>query len=233
MRIANGGNTEVLNWGPGYNDGPLYYSAPTWYHNRGTIIRNNSGQDVFIPENTEAERNSVYRAQPFGSEANLYYYYFPKYPTYTSGDVNPTIRQNQVATGIYCWNGPNIPIASDPFAIPPDCPAGYNDALIGYQGRDARGEAYNTNGPLIYNPNNDQSMTYIPSLWGSTVPVSDWLSTLGIEYDPVKAGGTRESIYAAQSLGQGYFWYCSGSVYVYKRIAVRVCYKYPVAVGVT
>jgi len=207
MRLNNGSSTSILNWGPGYNDGPITYAAPTWYHNRGIKITNNSGKDVFLPENSTAEKNSVYRAVPFTSETGNYYTYLV-----SRSQVNPTLRKDVVAVGAYCWNGPPS-TAVDPIPVPGSCPEGYIDIYP---------STYKTYGPL--NQNGSLASTYIDQLWTSTVSDADWFSTYGVEYNVVLAGGTTASIFAAQSLRDGYFWQCSPS-YPYQWIAVRVCYK--------
>ena len=198
-RLNNGVTDSVRSWGPGYNDGPNYYTVPTWYHNRGIQMYNNSGKDLFLPDNSEAERNAVYRNRAAG-------YAF-------SGDWVDSagrLRRDQVATGIYCWNGPpNTAVDAQP--TPPACPSAYTD-----------GGVYATYGPLV-NGNDGSHRTYRPPYEG-TVAVSNWASTYGENLDVTIAGATRNAIYMCQSLAQGYFWICSSS-YPYQWTVVRACYK--------
>ena len=196
-RLNNGVTDSVRSWGPGYNDGPNYYTAPTWYHNRGIQMYNNSGKDLFLPENSEAERNAVYRNRAAGYGYSGHWV-----------DSAGRLRRDQVAVGNYCWNGPpNTAVDAQP--TPPACESAFTD-----------GGVYVTYGPMpIYG--DGSARTYRPPYEG-TVAVSDWASTYG-ELDIVLAY-TRNAIYMCQSLAQGYFWICSGS-YPYQWIAVRACYK--------
>lgn len=198
-RLNNSVADGVRSWGPGYNDGPDQYSAPTWYHNRGMKITNTTGKDLFLPDNAEAERNSVYRAGP-GSRA-----------TGNWVDSAGRLRRDQVAVGVYCWNGPNFNFAADPQPTPPACPSGYSD-----------GGVFATNAAMpTYS--NGQARTYrFP--YDGTVAVSAWASTYGENLDVTIAGATRNAIYMCQSLAQGYFWVCSGS-FPYQWIVVRACYR--------
>jgi hypothetical protein len=198
-RLNNGVADSVRSWGPGYNDGPDYYAAPTWYHNRGIQITNNTGKDLFLPDNSEAERNAVYRNRGAG-------YGF----TGNWVDSAGRLRRDQVAVGIYCWSGPNFNFAADPQPTPPACESAYTDG--GVYATNAAMPDYG-NGPKTYRPPYD-----------GTVAVTDWAATYGENLDVTIAGATRNAIYMCQSLAQGYFWNCSSS-FPYQWIVVRACYK--------
>jgi len=199
MRLNNGVTDIVRSWGPGYNDGPDSYAAPTWYHNRGMTINNQTGKDLFLPDNTEAERNSVYRAGPGSRETGNWV------------DSGGYLRRDQVAVGIYCWSGPNFNFAADPQPTPPECPSGYYNAGV-----------YATNAAMpVYG--DGLAKTYRPPYDGS-VAVSNWASTYGENLDVRLAGATRNAIYMCQSLAQGYFWQC-GASFPYQWIVVRSCIR--------
>jgi hypothetical protein len=198
-RLNNGLVDSVRSWGPGYNDGPNYYTAPTWYHNRGIQITNNTGKDLFLPDNSEAERNAVYRNRAAG-------YAFTGHWVDSAG----RLRRDQVAVGIYCWSGPNFDFAADPQPTPPACESAYTD-----------GGVYATNAAMpVYG--DGIARTYRPPYDG-TVAVSAWQANYG-ELDVTIAGATRNAVYMCQSLAQGYFWQCSAS-FPYQWIVVRACYK--------
>ena len=197
-RLNNGVADSVRSWGPGYNDGPDYYAAPTWYHNRGMKITNNTGKDLFLPDNSEAERNAVYRAGPGSRETGNWV------------DIVTYLRRDQVAVGNYCWSGPNFNFSIDPQPIPPSCPSGYTDG--GVYATNAAMPDYG-GGPKTYRPPYD-----------GTVAPSQWVATYGEQLDVQFAGATRNAIYMCQSLAQGYFWSCSSS-YPYQWIVVRICVK--------
>jgi len=198
-RVNNDQYDAPRRWGPGYNDGPDNYAAPTWYHNRGMKINNQTGKDLFLPDNSEAERNSVYRAGPGSRETGNWM------------DVAGRLRRDQVAVGVYCWSGPNFNFSLDPQPTPPACPSGYSD-----------GGVYATNAVMpIYG--DGLGKTYRPPYDG-TVPVTDWAATYGENLDVTIAGATRNAIYMCQSLAQGYFWQC-GASYPYQWIVVRACYR--------
>ena len=199
MRLNNQVLDSVRSWGPGYNDGPNYYTAPTWYHNRGIQMFNSSGKDLFLPDNSEAERNAVYRSRATIS-------------SYTGDWVDSAgrLRRDQVATGNYCWSGPNFNFSVDPQPNPPACPSGYSD-----------GGVYATNDAMPVYPDG-LGKTYRPPHDG-TVPVSAWQANYG-ELDVTIAGATRNAVYMCQSLAQGYFWQC-GASFPYYWVVVRACYK--------
>jgi hypothetical protein len=201
-RLNNGEADIVRSWGPGYNDGPDSYAAPTWYHNRGMKITNTTGKDLFLPDNAEAERNSVYRAGPGSRQTGNWV------------DNAGRLRRDQVATGIYCWSGPNFDFGADPQPTPPACPSGYSDGGI-----------YATQGPMpIYG--DGLGKTYRPPYDG-TVPVTDWGATYGEQLDITwwsPGGASRNAVYMCQSLAQGYFWLCSAS-FPYQWTVVRACYR--------
>ena len=202
-RLNVGTATGIASWGPGYNDGPDYYAAPTWYHNRGMKITNTIDKDLFLPDNTEAERNSVYRAGPATRITG----------NWIDGGAGGAyrLRRDQVAVGIYCWSGPNFDFAADPQPTPPACPSGYSDAGV-----------YATNAAMpVYG--DGLAKTY-RSPYDGTVPVTDWAATYGENLDVTVAGATRNAVYMCQSLAQGYFWQC-GSAYPYQWIVVRACYR--------
>ena len=199
-RLNNGLVDSVRSWGPGYNDGPNYYTAPTWYHNRGIQITNNTGKDLFLPDNSEAERNAVYRNRGAG-------YGF----TGNWVDSAGRLRRDQVAVGIYCWSGPNFNFSLDPQPTPPACESAYTD-----------GGVYATNAVMpVYD--DGVARTY-RAPYDGTVAVSNWASTYGENLDVTIAGATRNAIYMCQSLAQGYFWQC-GASFPYQWIVVRACYK--------
>ena len=198
-RLNNSVVDSVRSWGPGYNDGPDNYAAPTWYHNRGMKITNTTGKDLFLPDNAEAERNSVYRAGPGSRETGNWV------------DSSGRLRRDQVATGIYCWSGLPFNNSMDPQPTPPACPSGYTD-----------GGVYATQGPMpTYG--DGVGRTYRPPYDG-TVPVSSWAATHGENLDVMIAGATRNAVYMCQSLAQGYFWLC-GVIYSYQWTVVRACYR--------
>jgi len=152
-RLNNTVADSVRSWGPGYNDGPDNYAAPTWYHNRGMKITNNTGKDLFLPDNSEAERNSVYRVGPGSRETGAWV------------DSSGRLRRDQVAIGNYCWSG--YPNEAQP--TPPSCPSGYTDG--GVCATNAAMPDYG-NGPKTYRPPYD-----------GTVPVADWATTYGEQLD--------------------------------------------------
>lgn len=197
-RLNNGVTDSVRSWGPGYNDGPNYYTAPTWYHNRGMKIQNNTGKDLFLPDNAEAERNSVYRAGPGYRQTGNWV------------DSAGRLRLDQVATGIYCWSGPpNTAVDAQP--TPPACQSDFTD-----------GGVYATSAAMpVYG--DGVGRTYRPPYDG-TVAVSNWASTYGENLDVTIAGATRNAVYMCQSLAQGYFWQC-GASFPYYWVVVRACYK--------
>jgi hypothetical protein len=199
MRLNNGATDIVRSWGPGYNDGPNYYTAPTWYHNRGIKLYNNTGKDMFFPDNSEAERNAVYRVRGAG-------YAF----TGNWVDNAGRLRRDQVAVGIYCWSGPpNTAVDAQP--TPPACESAYTDG--GVYATSAAMPVYGDGVARTYRPPHD-----------GTVAVSNWASTYGENLDVTIAGATRNAVYMCQSLAQGYFWQC-GASFPYYWVVVRACYK--------
>lgn len=135
MRVNNGSNTGVKNWGPGGG----YHSL----NNRGCIVFNNTGADMFYPDNSSGEYNSVFNN--VGNVSGV---------TIDKGnfiDSYGNLRRDQVGFGNYCWNG--YPGEAAP--VPAGCPSGYTSA-----------GPYNTYGPM----NNQGSYYYdqSPNFWPSS-----------------------------------------------------------------
>jgi hypothetical protein len=117
MRVNNGSNTGIKDWGPGGG-----------YHvlkNRGIIVFNSTGVDMFYPDNSSGEYNSVFNNVGNVSGVSVVKGDFI--------DAYGNLRKDQVGFGNYCWNG--YPGEAAP--VPAGCPSGYTSA-----------GPYNTYGPM-------------------------------------------------------------------------------------
>lgn len=102
MRLNNGSTTAVLDYGPGgYADRPQI--------NRYMQIYNNTGADMFVPDNSTAEKNSTYNGVPgavyrghWASGGQMFYY------------------QGMYGNGI-CWSGG----MGGSYNAAPGCPGGW------------------------------------------------------------------------------------------------------------
>jgi hypothetical protein len=180
-RLNNTQVSAVLNWGPGYNNGPDQYAYPTYYHNRGIKIYNTTGKDLFLPDNSTGEKNAVFNYVPGTVYRGNWV------------DSQGCLRRDQIAFGNYCWNG--VPGGSDPRPTPPACPSGYTD-----------GGVYATYGPMVY----PYPPGYVETYVGTVLDGSADVSTI-TQYDVRIAGASRDAIYFCQNIAQGYFNVCSTS----------------------
>jgi hypothetical protein len=194
-RLNNTQVSAVLNWGPGYNNGPDQYAAASYYHNRGFKINNTTGNDLFLPDNSDGEKNSVFLYTPGTAIRGNWI------------DSQGYLRRDRVATGNFCWSGPFFNLSQDPQPNPPGCPEGYND-----------GGVYATKGPFNLRPSGSYS-TYTTQAMESTADISTLTG-----YDVLIAGASREAVFFCQNLADGYFWLCTPG-FQWQWIAVRACYR--------
>ena len=106
MRLNNGTSTAVLDWGPGGDT-----RRPQM--NRYMKLTNSTGKDMFLPENSAAEKLAVYNSLSVSGVTKLKGQYY----------VGSTLYNNTAAIGTGpCWFGNSNSAA---YVDPPACPSGF------------------------------------------------------------------------------------------------------------
>jgi len=117
MRVYNGSSGTDY-FGPGGN-----YVYPL--SNRAMKIVNNTGYDLFVPQNSQAETNDVYYNISQVSGVSAYYGNYI--------DNWGSLRGDTWGPFYACWSPGSNPFSSDGDMTPPGCPAGfYNPSGVYY-----------------------------------------------------------------------------------------------------
>ena len=130
MRLNNTVTTGVLDWGPA-GDGTRPHA------NRYMKVVNASGKDLFLPENTAAEKNSVFNYLSASGVTVKRGQYF----------VGSTLYNNKAEIGTGpCWIGNSNSAA---YNAPPACDAGWTTGSL-VSANNVNPNTYNGNASILH-----------------------------------------------------------------------------------